>query len=439
MDSFCFQVSVKVKVDYFCIDFCHFLFCIFQFNCFFISQILKMNQFFLRESTFSEFSLRAKSQRSLDMTAHKLASGLLGNSAMTKKFLPERRLPYYKEFKGLIHALYGNSSVASQCRNTKVFQSFKDLRNLQMNRHIIHQAKSLVQTRLSPQVHKSAVDLKNKHQCLDNKQTIFRRNLRLLSNLNAIRRDNGSIDCFNRSFKAPEPNRHKINEDAEELRRQNHRIGCRLLKTKSKVDSYNARFAWPETDLHDAPEDVIQRYISYMPLPLPNKRLHTPKELLRPIIYFDLSVQKNQYLGRISIQLYTEVSPEVVLEFVRLATDNDIQAHKFTHIFPDLWMRGAVSLPTNDAPLENHYTSPSPLDARHLKGILSYSWNHLKKFPNGLLLYTITFKTLEVVPLGRVIFGRVLSGVRLLEVCREYGTKGGRLKKSVDVIKCGLL
>jgi len=143
-----------------------------------------MNQFYLRESTFSEFSLRAQSARSLGMQAHKLASGLLRNSAMTKKFLPERRLPHYKEFKGLIHALYGNSSMATQCKSVKVFQSFKDLRNLQMNRHNIHQAKSLVQTRLSPQVHKSAVDVKSKHQDLSHKQAIYRSNLMLLSHIN---------------------------------------------------------------------------------------------------------------------------------------------------------------------------------------------------------------------------------------------------------------
>ncbi|XP_034483325.1 uncharacterized protein LOC117788618 [Drosophila innubila] len=396
-----------------------------------------MQQLSMRQKKVSEFNLRTRTPRSFNMQAQKLASGLLRHSAMAKKYLPEGRLPHYTEFKRLVHAIYGNNNVANQCRSMKVYESLKDLRHLQLIRYYCKQAKSVTQTRLSPQIHKSYVDVKGKHQDLSYKQDVYCKNLELLSHINGIQRVCGSVDCFNRNFQANEPNRFQINKDAEELKRANHRIGCRLLRVKSKVDSFNPSFLQPPTDLHDAPADVVQKYSSYMPLVSPKKRVHSAKELLRPIIYFDLSVRKSQLLGRLSIQLYTEVSPAVVLEFVRLAADNDVQAHKFTHIFPDLWMRGALSLQSRDA-LENHHTSPSPLDARQQKGLLSYSWNHRKQFPNGLLLYTITFKTLAD-PLQRVIFGRVLSGVRLLEVCREYGTKGGHPKRSVEVVKCGLL
>ncbi|KAM8710245.1 hypothetical protein ACLKA7_016958 [Drosophila subpalustris] len=393
-----------------------------------------MRQLHLRENTYSQFSLNVQTSRSIGMQARKLASELLRQNAMTKKFLPERRLPRYTEFKELVKAVHGKSNMANQCRRVKVFESFKDLRHLQLLQDSWNNAKSEVDTRMTPQTHKLSVDVRNKLQKINLKRDIYRRNLMLLSHINGIHRVTGNIDCFNRSFQAFEPNQYKIKKDAEALKKANHRIGCRLLRVKSEVNSFNSRFNVSLTDSHAAPADLVHRYSSYMPIQSPKNRLHSANELLRPIIYFDLCVRRNQFLGRLSIQLYTEVSPEVVLEFVRLATENDVQAHKFTHIFPDLWMRGEFTPQSRDA-LENHHSNPSSsLDARQPKGVLSYSWNYRKHFPNGLLLYTINFKTLAA-PMQRVIFGRVLKGVRLLEFCRDCGTKYGKPKKPVNVVK----
>ncbi|XP_034105258.1 uncharacterized protein LOC117568606 [Drosophila albomicans] len=394
-----------------------------------------------RAKDFSEFTFHLPSERVATMRANKLANELLRHSLLSRKYLPKSRLPRYNEFRQLVQAVHGNSSKASEVLSLRVFHSLKELCSEQIKRQNVKHARlTTIQSRLSPEIHRTAVHVRNKYNDLIDMQDIYRKNLLLLNRINAIKRIKGTIDCFNRTPIIATPKRRSLDLKAEALKRENKLIGCRLLTATSKVDSRNSRFHWTE---HDRPEsnasvDVLEKYSSYMPLPQPNKRLHTDKELLRPVIYFDLAERQKRFLGRICIQLYTEVSPEVVLEFVRLATDNDVQAHKFTHIFPDLWMRGELQPQARDA-LENHHSRCSTLDARKLKGLLSYSWRHVKRFPKGALVYTITFKKLSVTPLRRVIFGRVLSGMRMLEVCREFGTKGGKPRKPIVVVKCGLL
>lgn len=274
------------------------------------------------------------------------------------------------------------------------------------------------------------------------KQGLLLENMILLRRLNGIQRFHGVVDSFNRTHDAHKPELRFKRNMAKQIEYENRRLGCRLEQVKSKVDCHNQQFVQaPMDERQKIPQEVINKYRNYMPGPAAiGKRSRTFNEMLRPMIYFDLCVGKNQqqHLGRITIQLYTEISPEVVLEFVRLATDNDVQAHKFTHIFCDLWMQGVVTPQSPDA-LNNHHNRTSNIDVREVRGVLSYAWNYRKQFPQGLLHYSISFRKLAVNPLQRVIFGRVMSGNRLLDVCREFGTRCGKCKKYVSVVKSGLL
>lgn len=187
-----------------------------------------------------------------------------------------------------------------------------------------------------------------------------------------------------------------------------------------------------------ASDETVSEFIPYMPSPRLGKR--SAHVLLRPIVYFDLAVKENnQFLGRLLLQLYTEISPEVVLEFVRLATHNDVQSHRFVRIFSDLWMEGEMVPGSPDTLRQHHSVKRSFLDPGKLTGLLSYPWDYRRSFPEGLLSYTISFKPVSVTPLQRVIFGQVRSGLRVLESCREFGTRNGSTKKTVIVTRCGLL
>uniref|UniRef100_A0A6P4EZM9 Uncharacterized protein LOC108047766 n=1 Tax=Drosophila rhopaloa TaxID=1041015 RepID=A0A6P4EZM9_DRORH len=89
-----------------------------------------------------------------------------------------------------------------------------------------------------------------------------------------------------------------------------------------KVDSHNPWVAPVKPLEQKASDQTVSAFLPYMPSPRLGKR--SAHVLLRPIIYFDLAVRENnQFLGRLLLQLYTELSPEVVLEFVRMATHND--------------------------------------------------------------------------------------------------------------------
>ncbi|XP_064539275.1 uncharacterized protein LOC135429041 [Drosophila montana] len=397
-----------------------------------------MNTLIFRPITYSEFTLRAPTTRSRRMRAHQLASGLLRHGEQVRQTLPETRRPNYGEFKQLVGAVHGGSSQAVETRQVGVYDSLVDLHRRRMDRNFLKNIKSTLNTRLSPENRTNQLDYQHMNKGLETKQNILRNNMILLRRMNEIQRVQGRVDCFNSSFQLTRPSRHRIEQQAAVLSRENHRLGCRLLRVKSKVDSHNPWRTALSVTVSDPTEELVRKYSVYMPTPLPRKPVHSPREMLRPVIYFDLALHRGQHLGRICIQLYTEVSPEVVLEFVRLAIDNNVGAHKFQRVFPDLWMEGELLPHSRDA-LENHHDHPSPLDARQLKGVLSYSWSHRQSFPHGLLLYTISFKTLAVMPLKRVIFGRVLRGFRLLEICREFGTKGGKLKQCIEVVKCGLL
>ncbi|ALC43051.1 CG32236 [Drosophila busckii] len=387
-----------------------------------------------RTLNFSEFTLRALKELSIHKQSHILASKLLrGNQA--KKLLPAQRMPSYKEFQRLVQAVHGRSREAQHSKRVCVYESLMELRRDQLNASKLKRVQSELQTRWSCAAKKSMLNVRSLSSVLEHKQEIYRKNIWLLKRMNFIYRMHGAVDSFNRSFKAPAPNHHKLKADAEELQRRNNFLGCRLMRVKSKVDSRNPWVPSPAGLMLEATADTLRKYRSYMP----RSRQPRAKKLLRPIIYFDLALGNERPLGRICIQLFTEVSPEVVLEFVRLASSNEVQAHRFTHIFPDLWMQGELTPHDLNALEQHHQNAPSPLNASRLKGVLSYAWRHRQHFPQGVLSYSISFKTLPLTARRRVNFGRVVRGVRLLEVCRDYGTNCGHLKKRIAVVECGLL
>lgn len=402
-----------------------------------------------RESKHSEFNIHAPTAISARMQAQKLARTLLNNAGLAQKILPQHRLPTFGEYRQLVNAVQrkkrstaDSMATPRESYNTEVFQCLRDLQGFHLYRNLINRARSTIQMPFSAKKeHRSVLDLRTLTRELGVKQSILRENLLMLRRLNAIQRMNGEVHSFNRTHDARKPNLRNKQKVAKRIKEENKRLGCRLEQAKSKVDCHNERFVEhpPAEQRPRMSFEVFHKYSRFLPEPSTiGRRKRTPNEILRPIVFFDLCVGKAQFLGRISIQLYTEVSPEVVLEFVRLATDNDVQAHKFLHIFPDLWMEGVVMPQRRDA-LDNHHNGASHIDARKVKGVLSYSNDYRKQFPEGLLRYSISFKKLAVYPLQRVIFGHVISGMRLLDVCREFGTRCGSCKNNVRVVKSGLL
>ncbi|XP_017028401.1 uncharacterized protein [Drosophila kikkawai] len=386
----------------------------------------------MRLVAYSEFYANHQSSRKAKMQARKVASDLLTDKLVREK-LPRNRAPTYSEFRQIMRSA-GKRTMADS--NLLTFRSMVELRKAQIERGRLKSIKSSVDSRLNRDP-----TFFNRSKLVDelnHKQNLFRKNLQLLGKLTEINRVKYTVDCFNRKYPALQPNRIRIRDLTERLNQENRQLGCRLSAVKSKVDSQNPLAGPPKPLEQKASDETVSEFIPYMPSPRLGKR--SAHVLLRPIVYFDLAVLENsQILGRLLLQLYTEISPEVVLEFVRMATHNDVQSHRFVRIFSNLWMEGELMLENRGTLSEHHSVKRSFLDPGKLTGLLSYSWDYRRNFPQGLLSYTISFKPLSVDPLQRVIFGQVRSGLRVLQSCPQFGTRNGKTKKTVIVARCGLL
>ncbi|KPU77806.1 uncharacterized protein Dana_GF27060 [Drosophila ananassae] len=389
-----------------------------------------------RSVSFSEFYANAPTTRNCQLRAHKVASELLANSKMVVEKLPKNRVPNYMEFRKVMRSV-GN--VKPSDINVTTFKSMVEMRQAQIDHNRLKLVKSYGHSLETKPADHSYIKYRTQ-LCTDlqQKQNILHTNLSLLGRINKIQRLNGSVKCFNRTAPAVDKHSRKIRELVERLSQENRQLGCRLSQAKAKVKTRNPWVAPLKPIQQKASDETVARFRPYLPSPRLGKR--NSEILLRPILYFDITVGENmQFLGRMCLQLYTEISPEVVLEFVRLATHNDVPSHRVLRIFPDLWMENEIIPDPADSLKEHHSVKRSFLDHSKLSGILSYPWDYRRHFPQGLLSYTISFKPLAVEPLQRVVFGRVCSGLRVLQNCRDFGTKNGKTKKKVVVSRCGLL
>ncbi|SPP77574.1 uncharacterized protein LOC117579062 [Drosophila guanche] len=396
-----------------------------------------------RATSFSEFRRTAPTSFMTRMQSQNVAKVLL-SSRKARKLLPKRRMPSYPEFRRLMKAVYLDRRASRDAKGqplanmVSIYNKLVEMRQAQLDRKHCKSIKATINSR--PPIDSNSLILERTSvlEDLQKKQEIFRHNLQLLSRINRSQRLHGIVDCFNTTYERGPSSRHRERVKAERLSRDNRDLGCRLAMAKSKVDCYNP---WvpplPPIELK-ASQQTLVKYTPFIPSPQTGQI--DPQALLRPLLYYDLVVGDNQPLGRISIQLYTEVSPEVVLEFVRLATYNDVQGHRFLRIFAELWMEGELVLGSRDALRHHHSTrDQSQLDHTRLTGFLSYAWDYHHHFPQGLLNYSISFKPLAVVSLQRIVFGRVFGGHRVLQLCQAYGTKNGKPKSHVTIAQCGLL
>ncbi|XP_030373397.1 uncharacterized protein LOC115623266 [Scaptodrosophila lebanonensis] len=356
-----------------------------------------------------------------------------------------RRLPTYGEFRRIMHNLQrksidkkrGTSRSSKRVSHELPVHSIIELRKDALHQVMVRHAKSVIDQRPVRIREAAVMAIPQLAAGVAKKQDIFCKNLMLLCRINEIQRLHGKVESFNQRDYPSHRDCHQLRTFLSDVKEKNRRIGCRLLGVKSMVDTHNPLSPPVPPMKRDAPEPTVQKYRQYMPGEKSSTK-HA-QALLRPVIFFDLAVRNGRPLGRILIQLFTEVSPEVVLEFVRMATYNDVSAHRILRIFPDLWLEGELEqrIQTDMLP-KNHY-SRSPLDPSQLSGILSYTWDYRKDFPHGLLNYSISFRPLTVVPLRRVVFGRVMDGDRVLQCLRDFGTKNGKTKNPIEVVRCGLI
>ncbi|KRF85750.1 uncharacterized protein [Drosophila virilis] len=184
------------------------------------------------------------------------------------------------------------------------------------------------------------------------------------------------------------------------------------------------------------PEKSLEKYKGY--------NINMPKtdlecwHLLRPQIYLDIYLKGSRPLGRIVVQLYTEAAPVVVLQLVRACMCNRHNSLIIRRLFPNLWLdvelwdngNGDLNQPMEyDAKIIDHGASSY---------VLSFSKEHLQGF-RTYMSFSISFKPLGVVNGSRVGFGKVVKGTKILDCLQSYGTKNGKLSRSIIFTACGVL
>ncbi|XP_075151263.1 uncharacterized protein LOC142225392 [Haematobia irritans] len=268
---------------------------------------------------------------------------------------------------------------------------------------------------------------------------ILDNNIKLLRRINYIQRTHGNTENYNKYKGQRATYLENANKRIKKIQNENLIFGRRLLQVKSSLDTHRS-----SKDVHSTRREVYRPKLNDNMVEAYMSATHIVErpileKLLRPQVYLDLFVENLKPLGRLTMQLYTEACPDLVLEFVRLCTYNSNEHLKFVRIFPLLWIEGELLVENSVLSRSNYEFRIGCLDQTQSRGVLSFSKSHLNGFPLGILSFTISFKTLPIARAERIAFGIVCKDLRALDSLPAYGTKNGKTTKSIIVAGCGLL
>ncbi|XP_067613664.1 peptidyl-prolyl cis-trans isomerase A-like 4E [Eurosta solidaginis] len=204
-----------------------------------------------------------------------------------------------------------------------------------------------------------------------------------------------------------------------QFEKRNVQLCERGLVTKSMQDTRQIMRSKGSSD--SEPPQVYKGQTVQMPYPSIALKLRS----LRPV-------------GRVLIQLYTEASPQVVLEFMRIAKNCIADNLLITRVFPSLWLEGELCLAPDSHTHREHEFDTRSLNHTNHGGIVSYSRESVNGIDGNRLSFSISFRPLPAANSKRVAFGRIVGGLKFLYELQDYGTKNGKPTRKIVVSKCGL-
>lgn len=232
----------------------------------------------------------------------------------------------------------------------------------------------------------------------------------------------------------------------QQIEMENRWLGRRILNARTKLNHSHHRNVVRGED--DDEEDLL---FNARHLPVPPRVMESYKDfintseqsllmkLFRPIIYIELRAITMKYLGRITMELYTEACPELILQFVRICRNRELRNWIFPRIFNELWIEGELLV---DRQILHTPGFPHTLDCIDHSvgpGVMSFSQDFLYGFPAGHLNFTISLKPLATLRDKRLPFGRVVKGLKVLESLQAFGSKNGRIRQNFEIIDSGVL
>jgi len=233
-------------------------------------------------------------------------------------------------------------------------------------------------------------------------------------------------------------------KNLERIEEENHDIAKRLLNVVCEIDT-GLKSNPKKCQLEGRHQKLKPFIMNEEPLAkYKGYNIEMPKtdkdrwRLFRPKVYFDIHLKDSRPLGRIVVELYTEAAPVVVLDIVRACMSNMHNDFVIKRVFPDLWMNVELPMSSN-----SELRKPLEYDAKIINhgafsNVLSFSKDYLQGFGNNLT-FTMSFKPLNVANGSRVGFGCVIKNSKMLEYLQSYGTKNGKLSRSIIFTGCGIV
>ncbi|KAH8384779.1 hypothetical protein KR093_007884 [Drosophila rubida] len=187
---------------------------------------------------------------------------------------------------------------------------------------------------------------------------------------------------------------------------------------------------------YEVPMHVLHRYEDLMNI----CDVSVLCKLLRPQIYLDVEVLGTPIRGRLAIQLFTEACPQVVLEFMRICSQQSNQCVTFTRNFAPIWLEGCIALdPERNIDMNNIEHDFEVLNHGVDAGILSFPCRYVRGNARTALTFTISYKPLAILNGKRIAFGKVRKGLQLLDKIQDATSHLGKNQQLVAIKGCGVL
>ena len=165
-------------------------------------------------------------------------------------------------------------------------------------------------------------------------------------------------------------------------------------------------------------------------------------------VWFDIKIN-GEKAGRIIMGLYGEVVPKTVDNFYHLCacdkgqTKNGVdlcyKGSTFHRIIPDFMIQGGDFTNFDGTGGESIYGSKFEDENFEIKhtgpGLLSMA--NAGPGTNGSQFFITTVKT-QWLDGKHVVFGRVMSGMKIVKKIESYGTQSGTPKAHIEIADCGV-
>jgi len=160
------------------------------------------------------------------------------------------------------------------------------------------------------------------------------------------------------------------------------------------------------------------------------------------IVFFDISIN-NKYIGRIQMELFTDVVPKTAENFRSLCTGDrglSYKGTKFHRVIPNFMLQSGDITNNNGTGGMSIYGrsfNDENFILRHSgQGMLSMANSGPNTNSSQFFITTVPTPWLD----GKhVVFGRVINGINIITDIEKLGSQSGEVYDNIVITNCGQL